>query len=455
VTAGDGWESWEHIGWREAGAMRLTPKGTKGTLETDYSVDRPLTDGRLILAVRGPLGSTISAGGKTNTVAQNMTENPDEGPVRRYLDKGVAAISVMVDMSKPLEIEVDGDELYVMPSTEAVWVLHGSGVLRNVHYYQILNQVENQVWAQEMLEDRWVTLHQPPAWSPILSVATLLIAPDITAANTLFLFVILLVGVSAIRLTRLLVPLSSQQLHPLVWTLPAGLVASHGLLMFEPASTNFPDSLYAASVAGVAISLADGGVKRFSIMGITAGLLRWPGVFVATVLAVCWRLVHGHSVNKKLLALYSFTGLMVTAGVTLTLFGEISDSLFILYFETFPEHWHGNYQFTDLISRVPNFYYKWITYTGGAILAAIVATILSVNSQQKRNASFLILSAIGYSLVLCTVDHHPTPYFLPLVVLSGPALISSLAAMGNRRTQIIIVTFCNAFLWITLWKGSV
>ena len=35
--------------------------------------------------------------------------------------------------------------------------------------------------------------------------------------------------------------------------------------------------------------------------------------------------------------------------------GDAEDLLFILYFETFPEHWHGNYNPLDLLGRLPSF----------------------------------------------------------------------------------------------------
>ena len=48
--------------------------------------------------------------------------------------------------------------------------------------------------------------------------------------------------------------------------------------------------------------------------------------------------------------------------------GDAEDLLFILYFETFPEHWHGNYNPVALISRMPEFYVKWGMYTGGGLI---------------------------------------------------------------------------------------
>ena len=50
--------------------------------------------------------------------------------------------------------------------------------------------------------------------------------------------------------------------------------------------------------------------------------------------------------------------------------GVLNDLLFILYFETFPEHWHGDYRVTKLL-RVPGFYALWTVYTGGGLLVAI------------------------------------------------------------------------------------
>ena len=177
-----------------------------------------------------------------------MTEDPEEGPVPRYLEAGVAAIALDVELApgEALPIELQGERLYVMPGTDAIWALHATGELRYVHYYQILNQQENQVWAEELLTSRWLTLNQPPGWSPILAVASLWVSPDLQGANALFLGVLLLVGCSAVRLVGAIAPGAPGP----AWLLPAAMAASHGLLMIEPGSTNFPDSLYAAALVG-------------------------------------------------------------------------------------------------------------------------------------------------------------------------------------------------------------
>ena len=124
-----------------------------------------------------------------------------------------------------------------MPSTEAIWALHGTGVVRYTHRWQILNQVENQVWANEMRTTRRFTWNQPPGWSPLLTMQVQLTGRDLDAAGLLFLWVLGFVGLSGVRAAHALAPGAPTA----AWLAPAGLAASHGLLMLEPASHNFPD----------------------------------------------------------------------------------------------------------------------------------------------------------------------------------------------------------------------
>ena len=83
----------------------------------------------------------------------NTSAGIEEGPVRRYLDRGVAGISIWADLQpgEYLGLDVVGDEVYLLPSSEAVWALHAEGVLRYTFHYQLLNQVENLVWARRCL----------------------------------------------------------------------------------------------------------------------------------------------------------------------------------------------------------------------------------------------------------------------------------------------------------------
>ena len=167
-----------------------------------------------------------------------------------------------------------------MSSSEAVWALHATGTLRYFIYYQLLNQVENQVWADETLEDRRFTWNQPPGWSPILSMASIYTVPDLPGAAMLFLWVLVLLGMSTLRLASVAAPSAPI----LAWGIPAALVVVHGLLMFEPGSINFPDSLYAAALVGVMISVLQRDLKGYSILGVWAQALRWPGAILSVLM---------------------------------------------------------------------------------------------------------------------------------------------------------------------------
>ena len=449
LRPGMGWSDAEPIGWPESGALRLVPddKQIRPTLVAEDRIR-----GRLIVAVRGPLGSRVTIGEKTNTVAAEMTEDVEEGPVRRYLTRGVAAVSTHVEMEpgQVMSLEVEGEEVYLFPGTDAVWSMHGAGALRYVHYYQILNQVENQVWAEELLESRRFTWNQPPGWSPLLAVSVLLVQPDLPGANALFLWVLVLVGAAAVRLTSLLAPGAPQ----LAMLIPAGMVASHGLLMIEPGSTNFPDSLYAAALLSVAGALAGGRTWAFAALGMIAGMLRWPGVITATIMAGVWWWIQGESTARRIGMLWGF----VAAGAVVTgiaiISGDAVDLAFILYFETFPEHWHGNYAIGDLLSRVPGFYGTWVQYTGGALLFALPMAV-GASTPERRALRFLLLSIGLYSLFLCTIDHDPTHYYLPLVGFTGPIL--AMAAATLRRPQVrsgLVIVWLLGLLYF-LWVGQV
>ena len=249
------WSTKEIIGWEEAGAMRLVPTSKNPDL-----VAESRANGRITLAVRGPLGSYISVLDEKNVVKSamvahryNASQNMIEGPVRRYLDSGVAAISVGVDLQpgEYLGLDVQGDEVYLLPSSDAVWALHEEGALKYTFHYQILNQVENLVWAQEIQENRRFTWNQPPGWSPLLACSMILVHPDMSAAGSLFLWVLLFIGLSGTRLAYLITPHATK----IAYALPAVYICTHGLLMLVPASFNFPDSLYTAAIIGMLIQM--------------------------------------------------------------------------------------------------------------------------------------------------------------------------------------------------------
>ncbi|NOY27403.1 MAG: hypothetical protein GXP62_16175 [Oligoflexia bacterium] len=219
IVAGQGFAAVTPLGWPESGALRLDlPPGDAPVQAT--LVASEAAKGRLILAVRGPIGSQVQVGDREATVARSIQEEGEDKPVRRYLDKGTAGLALDVDLKagQAVAVQVRGDSLYVLPGTEAVWAAHASGDLRYTHYWQILNQVENLDWAAEVLDWRWFTLHQPPAWSPLLATSLLLGDGDLPGNNLLFLWVIGLVGLSAVRLSALLAPRAPAA----AWLIPAG-----------------------------------------------------------------------------------------------------------------------------------------------------------------------------------------------------------------------------------------
>jgi len=226
------------------------------------------------------------------------------------------------------------------------------------------------------------------------------------------------------------------------------------LLMFEPMSTNFPDNLFAACVLAIVAALASGRSHWFAALGVGAQALRWPGAVVSTILALCWWQATRASQKRGLALLWGGVLIgIIGAGIAI-LTGDADDLLFIMYFETFPEHWHGNYDFGDLVSRIPGFFGLWIQYTGGGLVLA--AAMWFSRPSEARSRLRYVLGSIGvYSLFLCTIDHHPTHYFLPLIACTGVAVIAASACLSVRALRTALPTACLIGLWIFLWGGQV
>lgn len=424
---GQGFEV-ERIGWPEAGAAHLLdPELDGGTLEIQ-------TAGEVMLLLRGPIGSLVQAGqagqwAPAEKVAASVQVQAEEGEVRRYLERGVIALPMSVRPGTlDIKLEATGPvEIYLLPGQAAPWSLDEAGVVRFAHYYQLLNLVENQVWAQELLSgERLLTVNQPPLWSFVLAVASATLSADMPGAGLLFAWVLLLLGAQALRLVEQLSPRA-----PLpAWLLPPAMVLVHAELMLQPGSVNFPDSLYAAALVGAlsAFAMPGGGAGRgrFVLLTLLAGLLRYPGV-VAVVLGVA--LHHWFWPQGRLWPRLRDLGVAVLAlagvfGVVALLSGALGDWLFILWFETVPEHYDNNGEAAAIWARPPAFYWTWLRYTGFGLLAA-----LPLASREGRWA----LGAAGlYSLLLCTIDHFPTHYFLPLLALSGVSIACNTSALPSK-----------------------
>ncbi|MBM74164.1 MAG: hypothetical protein CMK59_02080 [Proteobacteria bacterium] len=452
------WETIEEIGWEEAGAVRLVPSSKNPDF---IATDR--VNGRITLLVRGPVGSSISVLGERNVVLSAMSEplyntsvGIEEGPVRRYLEKGVAGISIWADLQpgEYLGLDVVGDEVYLLPSSEAVWALHSTGKLRYTFHYQLLNQVENLVWAQEILVDRRFTWNQPPGWSPLLAASMALTVEDMQGAAALFFWVLMLIGLTNVRLCSVLSPQAERE----AFYVPAAFMLVHALLMIEPGSFNFPDSLYTAALLAVALQVFKGTPSGFGFMGMLTQALRWPGTVVTLFFIIAYRLrmgVWGPAGKKGLLVLGGCVLFGVLCSVVAVFTGDAEDLLFILYFETFPEHWHGNYSPIDLLSRVPSFYGLWLMYSGGALLL-IVPFLFGSSGQPERKSLHVILGAtFAYSLLLATIDHHPSHYFLPLVALTAPCLVLSSSLLPTASGRKLLLYLGLLGVGIYLWNGVV
>jgi hypothetical protein len=447
VLPATGWDAAERVGWEEAGAWSLAPGDGQRTLSAPEGAE-----GRIVVAVQGPLGTRVRVGDAEAVVQASPLEHPDEGPVRRYEDRGTVGLTVPVDLTpgEPLVVETDAERAWLLTGPDAVWALHAEGGLRYVHYYQLLNQVENLDWAREVREDRWFTWNQPPGWSPLLSIGTLLISPDLPGCNALFLWVIALVGLSAVRLAVVVAPGAPA----FAWAVPGGMAAAHGLLMLEPASANFPDSLYAAAVLGVAAAVAAGRDRALGGMGVWAQALRWPGAVLSSLLALSFAVFARARPWRGLGLLWAGVALGGLVALAAAATGHAEDLLFILYFETFPEHWHGEYAPPTLLGRVPGFYLNWLTYTGGGLLVAVAGAIGARNPPRLALRA-LLAAALAYSALLCTIDHHPTHYFLPLVGLTGPMVVAAAAATRPRLLRSALPVLVLAGLWAFLWRNQV
>ncbi len=418
----------EALGWPEAGAMRATLEA--GEVEIEVA-----TAGRLLVAARGAVGTNLSliqAGVEVDAapIETDPQEIEEEGPVPRYLDRGVTAV-VGELQAGTATIRLDAPAtVYLLPSQDAVWALDELRELRFVHYYQCLNIVENQRWAAATLVDLRATVNQPPLWAYVLAVPTALIAKDLKGAGLLFLWVLVLTGVSGVRLIQLAGPKADW----LAWSLPALATMVHGRLMIEPGSFNFPDSLYAAGLVGGMAALLGGSALRTGSMGLASSLLRYPGAVVIAGAAVLKALLDGKlraivrpagiaaAVGAMLLALVALVGLVS---------GNLEEWLRILWFETFPEHWHGEGDPRVLLARVPRFYQMWVVYAGAAPLLAIVGA--------RGRSLLILLTALSYSLLLCTIDHFPSHYFLPLIHLSAVALAAGAGTLPQRLPRWIIL----------------
>ena len=423
ITSGEGWTGSAEIGWDQVGAKRFDDgDGGGGVLE----IGAP---GTVAFALRGAVGDTLTLGEQSWTIESDPTVHPDEGPVPRYLERGVVGALVEVEEG-PLEVGIDGTRasLYVLPSVHAPWELDGEGELKLVHYYQLLNIVENQRWSNEILaRERNVTINQPPLWSWVLAVAVVGVDDGVVGANLLLLWVLALLAFTGVRLLELVAPNA-----PLpAWLLPGAAALVHGKLMLDPGSANFPDSLYAVAFVGGLVALKQPGVWRFAAIAVLAGLLRYPGTIALSLSALLLWAVYREGVLARLVALWglvaAIAGALAVAALVTGVFGHWLD---ILWFETVPEHFDNNQEADPIWKRPPVFYWTWLRYTGFGLLLALPGL--------SRGARWVLGSAVVYSLFLCTIDHFSSHYFLPGLALGAVAVGANAAPIRGPVVRVLV-----------------
>jgi len=404
------------------------PQG--GELDLVAADSGPVT---AVLLLRAEVGASMTLLQDDEVVGRvevetHPVELDREGPVLRYLDAGTFAIveDLQVRRGDRLELRIDaapGFTVYDLTSSppEAVWTLEEVG-LHLVHYYQLLNIAENVEWARELWTTRDITLNQPPMWAYFHAGASLLGGPDLKAVYFVFLLVLTAIAAVGIRLVASLVP--DAPVPALL--LPVAGVLHHGHHVILHCEANFPDNMFALSVTAACLALARADVPMFGGIGMASTILRYPGSTVVTA-AVLHALLHRtpRAMLRPLAALWGpvlvFCALMLGVGAAT---GLLDHWLFILHFETFPEHWHGEYAARSLAPRAPAFYLELLTYTGLLPLFALPL--------YGRGSRWLFGIAAGYSLLLCTIDHFTIHYHLPLMALLAAAAGCNTAALGRR-----------------------
>jgi hypothetical protein len=425
-TTGGGWRERDDIGWEGAHAQRLVPRGAAPFLLGPSS-------GPFVIALRGPTGATLTveAGGEEKIrIDARVEEAPDEGAVDRYLTRGVAAMVVdkklaagekfALELSHPFQSVV-----YVLGGPDAVWALHEEGELRYTHYYQLLNIVEQLRWSQELFSERRVTDVQPPLPSYVLAAPLAVTAGELPTANLLFLVELLLIGAASVSAI-----LAWSRRSPLLTLLfPAAAVVQHGRLMLEPGSAMLPDTLYTLAVIGSVGALAHSR-GRFVFFGLLAQLCRYPGTLVA-LLAAGLAARPGAAVRLAL----AVAAAMLAFGIGGRVSGSLPQWIETVAWETGPEHWHGEHDPAVLLGRAPRFYGLWLAYAGGLPLLAAL--------KWPKGTRVALGTALLYSLLLCTIDHTPSHYFLPLLHLSA---IAAAISAGSLERPLVRLGFSLAGL---------
>lgn len=415
-ASGGGWRDRRVVGWEDAGAERLAPRTAEPWLLGP-------AEGPVVLAIRGPIGASLEVGGRRVVVTADVTEVSEEGAVPRYLERGVAALTLDLSLAAgerlPMRLSApDASVMYLLGGPEAVWALHAAGELRFVHYYQLLNMVEQVRWARELYGDRRVTDVQPPLPSYVLGAVLAVTEGELPTINLVFLLQLALVGVAGLAVLQAWAPRAPR----LAWLLPAAAVAMHGKLLIEPSSAMLPDTLYTLGALGMIAGLARPGAG-YELHALLAQLCRYSTGYLAIVAGLCAgqprRVAHMLGVVFAVAALFVVKGWWT---------GQLDGWIRTVWWEIGPEHWHGEHDPAVLLGRTPRFYGLWLAYAGGLPLLAAL--------RWPPGTRVLLGTALLYSLLLATIDHAPSHYFLPLVHLAALATATTAAAFAAPSARI-------------------
>lgn len=408
---------------------------------------------RVFTLLEGPVGSelTLTCGDEWRRarVERDVVEVEEEGPVPRYLDRGTAALVWRTSLAPGQEIlcswVLAGTQSqakitdFTGKSDEALWDDEQRQGYVLTHYYQLLNIVENVRWAQESLTSRWLTINQPPLWSWVYSAVIVYSGPGMLPLHLLFFAVVLGVAVVGFRLICVEDPRTPWPfaLVPLLFAL------SHARIMLASGSANFPDNLYALLVVTSLLALVEGQRLLFVLCALLCTFVRYPGSTVIVLMCGWVVLLDRPRRREALAAGGQFLLTLLVPCVLLALgalfTGNLSEWMEILWFETFPEHFHDNYDLAALLPRPLEFYSLLLQYTAFTPLL-----LLRLRGRIPAVATAL---ALNYSLFLCFIDHFPSHYFLPLLAMLGVALTGTLVYLPRRLRAGGLVVVSGALGW--------
>lgn len=454
----EGSEDWASLGldvdltWEGGGDI-----APSGVFKGENSGEEDLNY-RVFFLLQGQVGAGVSLECgeilKRGTIQRDVLEVEEEGAVPRYMERGIVGVTLTLDippgegfdcalsLSEPLDgakiVNLSGVPdwgFYEMEQTQG-FVLS--------HYYQLLNIVENIRWAKEITQDRWLTIHQPPLWSYIYAAIVIYGGTGLIPLNVAFMVLIFSLGALVFRVCQLEHPDL-----PGYWALPIGLFAlSHAFIIQGSGSTNFPDNLYALAIVGMFFGLLKRQVWLYVTLGVMASFLRYPGSTVVLLAAGAVFILDPSRRRAAARSGLTFLGLLMVPcallGLGALLTGNLGHWLEILWFETFPEHFHGNYDLQALLKRPPEFYGLWMTYAGFTPLLLLGG----IRGGIPRSAALL---ALVYSFFLCMIDHFPSHYFLPLLALTAVSVVGSVAHWGKVPRLIGLGALCLALgRWLLL-----